>query len=74
MNKQVQKKESNNAVAIMSQFEGVDTGFEEMSADDLQLPRLKLLQAMSPELENDDALRAGQVLNSVTGDCIQVRT
>ena len=35
MNKQVQKKESNNAVAIMSQFEGVDTGFEEMSADDL---------------------------------------
>ena len=68
MNKQVQKKESNNAVAIMSQFEGVDTGFEEMSADDLQLPRLKLLQAMSPELENDDALRAGHVLNSVTGD------
>ena len=68
MNKQVQKKESNNAVAIMSQFEGVDTGFEEMSADDLQLPRLKLLQAMSPELEDDDALRAGHVLNSDTGD------
>ena len=61
MNKAVAKKaQSNNAVAIMSQFENVQTGFEDMNADDLQLPRLKLLQAMSPELENDDALRAGQ--------------
>ena len=68
MNKQVQKKTNSGAVAIMSQFEGVETGFEEMNADDLQLPRLKLLQAMSPELENDDALRAGHILNSVTGD------
>jgi len=69
MNKTVVKKDqSNNAVAIMSQFENVQTGFEDMSADDLQLPRLKLLQAMSPELENDDALRAGNVFNSVTGD------
>jgi hypothetical protein len=52
----------------MSQFENVQTGFEDMNADDLQLPRLKLLQTMSPELENDDALRAGSVFNSVTGD------
>ena len=65
MNKAVAKKvQSNNAVAIMSQFENVQTGFEDMNADDLQLPRLKLLQAMSPELENDDALRAGNVFNS----------
>ena len=66
--KQVQTKSNGSAVAILSEFEGVDTGFEEMGADDLQLPRLKLLQAMSPELENDEALRAGQILNSVTGD------
>tara|TARA_X000001388_G_scaffold75083_1_gene69165 strand:+ start:509 stop:1288 length:780 start_codon:yes stop_codon:yes gene_type:complete len=67
--KQVQTKSNGSAaVAIMSQFEGADTGFEEMGADDLQLPRLKLLQAMSPEIENDEALRAGQILNSVTGD------
>ena len=69
MNKAVAKKtQSDNAVAIMNQFENVQTGFEDMSADDLQLPRLKLLQAMSPEIENDDALRAGFVFNSVTGD------
>jgi len=69
MNKTVVKKDqSNNAVAIMSQFENVQTGFEDMSSDDLQLPRLKLLQTMSPELENDEALRAGHVYNSVTGD------
>ena len=57
--KQVQTKSNGSAVAILSEFEGVDTGFEEMGADDLQLPRLKLLQAMSPEIENDEALRAG---------------
>ena len=50
MNKAVAKKTpSDNAVAIMNQFENVQTGFEDMSADDLQLPRLKLLQAMSPD-------------------------
>ena len=66
--KQVQAKTNSGAVAIMNQFEGVDTGFEEMGADDLQLPRLKLLQAMSPEIENDESLRAGHAFNSVTGD------
>jgi len=69
MNKTVVKKNNgSSAVAIMSQFENVQTGFEDMNADDLQLPRLKLLQAMSPEIENDEALRAGQILNSVTGE------
>jgi|TARA_A100001391_G_scaffold116183_3_gene78657 hypothetical protein len=69
MNKVVAKKNNGSAaVAIMKSFENVSTGFEDMGADDLQLPRLKLLQAMSPEIENDEALRAGQILNSVTGD------
>ena len=69
MNKAVAKKNNGDAaVAIMKSFENVSTGFEDMGADDLQLPRLKLLQAMSPEIENDEALRAGQILNSVTGD------
>jgi hypothetical protein len=68
-NKTVAKKSNGTqAVAVMSQFENVQTGFEDMNADDLQLPRLKLLQAMSPELENDDALRAGHIYNSVTSD------
>ena len=69
MNKTVVKKNNgSSAVAIMSQFENVQTGFEDMNADDLQLPRLKLLQAMSPEIENDESLRSGHIYNSVTGD------
>ena len=69
MNKTVVKKNNgSSAVAIMSQFENVQTGFEDMNADDLQLPRLKLLQAMSPEIENDESLRSGHIFNSVTGD------
>ena len=40
MNKTVVKKNNgSSAVAIMSQFENVQTGFEDMNADDLQLPR-----------------------------------
>tara|TARA_R110002020_G_scaffold415137_1_gene624563 strand:+ start:257 stop:1060 length:804 start_codon:yes stop_codon:yes gene_type:complete len=62
------KQNGNQAITVMDQFENTKTGFEEMGSDDLQLPRLKLLQAMSPELENDEALRAGHVYNSVTGD------
>jgi hypothetical protein len=62
------KSNGNHAVAILNQFENVTTGFEDMGADDLQLPRLKLLQAMSPELENDEALKAGHIYNSVTGE------
>ena len=69
MNKTVVKKNNGtSAVAIMNQFENVQTGFEDMSADDLQLPRLKLLQAMSPEIENDESLRSGHIFNSVTGE------
>ena len=69
MNKTVVKKNNgSSAVAIMSQFENVQTGFEDMNADDLQLPRLKLLQAMSPEIENDESLRSGHIYNSVTGE------
>jgi hypothetical protein len=69
MNKTVVKKNNGtSAVAIMNQFENVQTGFEDMSADDLQLPRLKLLQAMSPEIENDESLRSGHIYNSVTGE------
>ena len=69
MNKVVAKKNNGSAaVAIMKSFENVSTGFEDMGADDLQLPRLKLLQAMSPEIENDESLRSGHIYNSVTGD------
>ena len=65
MNKTVVKKNNGtSAVAIMNQFENVQTGFEDMSADDLQLPRLKLLQAMSPEIENDESLRSGHIFIS----------
>ena len=68
MNKSVVKKNGSSQVAVMKSFENVATGFENMGADDLQLPRLKLLQAMSPEIETNDALKAGVILNSVTGD------
>lgn len=42
-------------------------GTEGLSSNAMSPPRLKLLQALSPELEEDDTLRPGQFLNSISG-------
>lgn len=42
-------------------------GTEGLSQNAMSPPRLKLLQALSPELEEDDTLRPGQFLNSISG-------
>ena len=40
-------------------------GNENVSADDLVTPQIKVLQAMSPELQEYDDMKAGQLINSV---------
>lgn len=45
----------------------VKLGFEDMSKEDLQLPRVKLLQSMSRELQDEALdLKPGQIINSLT--------
>jgi hypothetical protein len=49
------------------------TGLEHLTAEDLEVPKLKLAQAMSPQLEETDAdynpdLRTGDLWNSITGE------
>ena len=42
-------------------------GFENVDlAKDLKYPRIKLMQKMSPELDENEGLRAGMLINSVT--------
>lgn len=50
-------------------------GFEGMRVEksDLIIPRAKLLQALSPELETEKPLKAGQIINSLTLDVLSPR-
>ena len=43
-------------------------GFENTTADDLKIPFLGILQALSPQLEQNTALRAGMLFNTVSND------
>lgn len=52
---------------------GSATGNENVTADDIQIPRIKLLQKMSPEVDEGSpryikTCKAGQLLNSVTNE------
>lgn len=55
-----------NAVAGLD-FGGYEgQGFENQTGDDLALPFLNLLQALSPQIETIDGAKAGMLFNSVT--------
>lgn len=56
-----------------------DRGNEDVSTEDLQVPRLKLLQAISDELKKNNPLynadaEAGDLLNSVTKELFKMET
>lgn len=52
--------------ADYEQFAGA--GFEHQTGDDYTIPFIHVLQALSPQLETNDALRAGMLVNTVTGE------
>lgn len=47
---------------------GAVRGSEEVKTDDLVLPRLEIVQAMSPIKDTDENAREGYMFNSVTGE------
>lgn len=56
------------APAWMNQ--GSARGSEEVGANDMVLPRLEIVQALSPIKETNEAAREGLMFNSVTGELI----
>lgn len=46
-------------------------GFENQTSDDYTIPFLQILQGLSPQLEDNDDLKVGMILNSVTGEVFQ---
>lgn len=54
--------------AFLAQSEDRHMGNENVSADDQQIPRLSLLQALSPQCEEMDEAKPGLFHNSVTNE------
>lgn len=50
--------------AHLQQYVGHNTGMDQIGQDDIATPRLILLQGLSPQLEEDQSLRAGQFFHS----------
>jgi len=48
------------------EYEG--SGFDNQSADDYALPFIHILQSNSPQVEDSEDLRAGMLINTVTGE------
>ncbi|MCH7590717.1 hypothetical protein IIB34_06740 [PVC group bacterium] len=64
--KEVAKKE-NTELAKAAPGRGFEEGVDQ---EELIIPRAKLLQALSPELEDNPELKAGVIINSVTGEVL----
>jgi hypothetical protein len=64
-------RKNGNAVSEAAFAEDAGMGFEEISKDDLQIPFLRILQALSPQLKKSDpsyieAASQGDIFNTVT--------
>lgn len=62
-------KDQNTAMAEYGAYaDYAGAGFENQTSDDYSIPFLQILQALSPQLQENDSLRQGMILNTVTGE------
>tara|TARA_R110000824_G_scaffold40192_6_gene120720 strand:+ start:1774 stop:2580 length:807 start_codon:yes stop_codon:yes gene_type:complete len=78
---EVEVKQESNVIAFDASIllEDAGTASENMTADDMLIPRLKILQAQSPQaLKSDGAYikgaEAGQIFDNVTGELVDGET
>jgi hypothetical protein len=72
--KQVAKKKTNGKLAVMQEAmfeEDAGAGVTDLSSEDLAIPFLKILQKMSPELDDIESAKSGDIINTVTKDVIK---
>lgn len=63
------------ALATAADFaEYAGAGLEGITADEISIPFVSILQALSPQLEANTALRAGMLINTITGDSFDGKT
>lgn len=66
---EVAVKDQNTALAEYGAYaDYAGAGFENQTSDDYSIPFLQILQALSPQLQENDSLRQGMILNTVTGE------
>lgn len=62
-------KEQNTAMAEYGAYaDYAGAGFENQTSDDYAIPFIQILQALSPQIQENDALRQGMIINTVTGE------
>jgi hypothetical protein len=66
-------KKTKNAVAAASKMFEDDAGMgvHDLGTEDLAIPFLKILQKMSPELDDNEGARAGDIYNTVTKELVE---
>ncbi len=57
---------SANSLAVVDYGEDAGAGFDNQTSADYSIPFLDILQSNSPELNNNEALRAGMIFNRTT--------
>jgi hypothetical protein len=55
-------------VAVAEGFEGIDTGFEGVKADEYVIPFYTILQGLSPQMETVEGARLGHIINTTTNE------
>ena len=71
---QVAKKKTSGTPALMSEemfAQDAGAGVADLSSEDLAIPFLKILQKMSPELDDIESAKSGDIINTVTKDIIK---
>jgi hypothetical protein len=62
-------EDQNTAMAEYGAYEQyAGQGFENQTSDDYAIPFLHILQAISPQVQENEALRQGMIINTVTGE------
>ena len=72
--KQVEKKKTNGKLAVMNEdmfAQDAGIGVTDLGSEDLAIPFLKILQKMSPELDDIASAKSGDIINTVTKDVIK---
>jgi hypothetical protein len=66
---EVAVKDQNTALAEYGAYaDYAGAGFENQTSEDYSIPFLQILQALSPQLQENDNLRQGMIINTVTGE------
>lgn len=72
--KEVAEKQNTDIAETSGYEEYAGGGFENQTSDDYAIPFLQILQGLSPQLIDNDDLKQGMIINTVTGEAFAGKT